>query len=95
MQVAASAAFEQVPFFITTCDYTLIGEEIFAAGAYLSEDPVHTGSLRGQDIGKLIIILIVIVGILHATVLSFKGEGELPYQKWISASWEQVLKGGS
>jgi len=50
IQVAATISNEQIPFFITSCDYTLIGEELYAAGAYLSKDPVQMGSLRGQDI---------------------------------------------
>ncbi|MHC4321464.1 MAG: DUF6754 domain-containing protein, partial [Planctomycetota bacterium] len=36
IQIAATDAFTQLPFFITTCDYTLMGEELYAASAYLS-----------------------------------------------------------
>ncbi|MDD2942974.1 MAG: hypothetical protein PHC51_08430 [bacterium] len=67
-QVAATTSPEQVPFFLTTCDYTLIGEELFAAGAYLSDDPVQKASLRAQDIAKLCLLLLVIVGVLEATL---------------------------
>ncbi len=44
---------------MVTCDYTLIGEELFAASAYLSRDPQQLGSLKGHDFGKLVIILIL------------------------------------
>ncbi|MHC4607467.1 MAG: DUF6754 domain-containing protein, partial [Planctomycetota bacterium] len=53
IQVAGTDAIHQLPFFVTACDYTLIGEELYAAGAYLSGEPVLIGTLRGQDIGKV------------------------------------------
>lgn len=67
IQVAATVSQEQIPFFITSCDYTLIGEELYVAGAYLSRDPVQTGSLRGQDFGKMLLALFIGVGIVEAT----------------------------
>ncbi|MDC0358446.1 hypothetical protein OAO01_06485 [Oligoflexia bacterium] len=67
MQVAASVSPEQVPFFICTCDFTLVGEELYAASAYLSREPVQLGSLCGQDRGKLVFFILIIIGILIAT----------------------------
>jgi hypothetical protein len=58
----------QLPFFIAACDYTLIGEELFAASAYLSREPRLLGSLKGQDLGKAVILLALIVGLLLETV---------------------------
>lgn len=66
-QVAASVSPEQVPFFVCTCDYTLIGEELFSASAYLSKEPVLLGSLYGQDRAKIFIIALLIAGILFET----------------------------
>ncbi len=68
MQVAATTSPEQVAFFITACDYTLIGEELFAASAYLTREPVQLGSLCGQDIAKLFFFVLMIVGVLCATI---------------------------
>jgi hypothetical protein len=68
IQVAGTDAFTQIPFFITTCDYTLIGEELYAASAYLSREPKLLGSLKGQDIGKLLLIIIIIVGTVLTTM---------------------------
>ncbi|HEC80334.1 MAG TPA: hypothetical protein ENI43_03660, partial [Firmicutes bacterium] len=48
--------------FVAACDYTLIGEELFAASAYLSGEPLMLGSLIGQDMGKVIILAFIIVG---------------------------------
>lgn len=62
IQIAATADYFQIPFFICACDYTLIGEELYAAGAYLTREPVQVGSLVGQDLGKLMILLILAVG---------------------------------
>ena len=66
-QVAGSVSPEQVPFFICTCDYTLIGEELFAAGAYLGRTSEALASLRAQDILKLVVMIIIIVGALWVT----------------------------
>ena len=56
IQIAGTDSDHQLPFFVTTCDYTLIGEELYAASAYLSKEPVQIGTLRGQDIGKAVIL---------------------------------------
>ena len=40
----------------------LIGEELYAAGAYLKTGPVHTASLRAQDLLRWVIILAILLG---------------------------------
>ncbi|MDD3282956.1 MAG: hypothetical protein PHY41_05730, partial [Candidatus Cloacimonetes bacterium] len=55
IQTAGTAQAHQLPFFVVSCDYTLIGEELFAASAYLSKDPQQMGSLKGHDFGKLLV----------------------------------------
>jgi hypothetical protein len=67
MQVAASISPEQVAFFICACDYTLIGEELFAASAYLSREPVQLGSLLAQDRAKAVILFCMLFGVAVAT----------------------------
>jgi hypothetical protein len=62
IQVAGTANADQLPFFVVACDYTLIGEELFAASAYLSGEPKLVGSLQGADLMKIVIILLVVVG---------------------------------
>ncbi|MEO0101968.1 MAG: DUF6754 domain-containing protein [candidate division WOR-3 bacterium] len=61
IQIAATDAVMQLPFFITACDYTLMGEELYAASAYLSREPLLLGALKGQDYGKLIIMGLLIL----------------------------------
>ena len=70
---AATDAEHQLPFFITTCDYTLIGEELYAASAYLSRKPELVGSLRAQDVGKLLIMLLIVLGTLLVTLGVLQG----------------------
>ena len=62
IQIAGTAQPEQLPFFIAACDYTLMGEELFAASAYLSHEPLMLGGLKGQDFMKVLIIAAVLVG---------------------------------
>ena len=68
MQVGASVSPEQVAFFIAACDYTLIGEELFAASAYLTREPIQLGSLYGQDRAKLFLLLMIVAGVGIATL---------------------------
>lgn len=64
IQVAATVDMFQVPFFICTCDYVMIGEELYAASAYLSRNPTYLGSLVAQDMGKALIMLMIIIGVV-------------------------------
>ncbi len=64
VQIAGTDAVHQLPFFVTACDYTIIGEELYAASAYLSKEPVLLGSIKAQDWGKLIILLLAVAGII-------------------------------
>ncbi|MBR4571220.1 MAG: hypothetical protein IKO19_11235 [Candidatus Riflebacteria bacterium] len=68
IQIAGTAEPSQIPFFVAACDYTLIGEELFAASAYLSKNPREVGSLKGQDMVKVVIILAIIIGTLLETI---------------------------
>ncbi len=67
IQVAGTGNLAQTAFFVAACDYTLIGEELFAGGAYLSQDAVKLGSLGGQDYVKLATMALISVGTLLAT----------------------------
>ncbi len=69
IQIAGTDSSIQMAFFMVACDYVLIGEELFAASAYLSGDPQVVGSLKGSDISKIIIIALLIIG----TILAFIG----------------------
>jgi hypothetical protein len=68
IQIAGTADVTQLPFFVTTCDYTLMGEELFAASAYLSREPVLLGSIKAQDLTKAVIMVFVAAGIVALNV---------------------------
>ncbi len=62
IQIAGTAEASQLPFFVAACDYTLLGEEMFAASAYLSREPEQLGMLRGQDVAKLVAAVSILGG---------------------------------
>jgi len=72
IQISGTANPEQLPFFIASCDFTLMGEELYAASAYLSGEPKMLGSIKGQDFMKIIIIVLMIVAII-CFLLDWKG----------------------
>ena len=67
-QIAGTASPQQLPFFIVACDHTLIGEELYAASAWLSGDPNRIGSLVASDLMKAGIILVLLAGCALETV---------------------------
>ena len=75
IQIAGTASQAQIPFFVTACDYTLIGEEFFAASAYLSQKPELVGGVMGQDMIKLAVIVSIILSTLIMTVYDLTGIG--------------------
>lgn len=91
-QVAASVSPEQVAFFICTCDYTLIGEELFGASAYLGRDPVQVATVAAQDRFKLLLVVLIVLGVVCATVVSI-----VPALEWarpldiLSLGWEGLI----
>jgi len=64
IQIAGTDADSQLPFFICACDYTLIGEELYAGSVYLSREPLLLGALKGQDAAKALILVILLLGSL-------------------------------
>jgi hypothetical protein len=80
IQIAGTDSEHQLPFFIAACDYTLIGEELYAATAYLSKDPMFLGSLKGQDWGKIVIFAAVVLGVIL----------ELSGVNWITSLLQRV-----
>ena len=62
IQIGGTAEITQLPFFIAACDYTLIGEEFFAASAYLSQDPSLLSTIRAADWAKTALVLALLTG---------------------------------
>lgn len=68
IQIASSTEATQTPFFIAACDYVLIGDEFYAASAYLTRQPVLVGSLIGQDWCKLAVAATIVIGLTANTI---------------------------
>lgn len=64
IQIAGTDEIAQIPFFVVACDYTLIGEELYAASAYLGREPILLGSLKAQDYAKAAFVICALVGFL-------------------------------
>ena len=71
IQIAGTDSITQLPFFITACDYTLLGEELYAASAYLGKQPMLIGTLKAQDWSKALLGLLLIIG----TILALANSG--------------------
>lgn len=86
IQIAGTAQPAQLPFFVAACDYTLIGEELFAASAYLAREPMLLGSLKGQDVGKGLFLAAIIAGIILILTAKIVFDHDLDFQWLFSVS---------
>jgi len=68
IQISGTDQISQLPFFIAATDYTLIGEELYAASAYLSREPVQVGTLKAQDLAKAIVMAVLVLGAILISV---------------------------
>jgi hypothetical protein len=68
IQIAGTDQTTQLPFFVVACDYTLIGEELYAASAYIAREPLMLGALKGQDYTKFIILGLLVLGTIISLV---------------------------
>ena len=84
VQIAGTDSDTQLPFFITSCDYTLMGEELYAAGAYLSRHPLLVAQLKGQDIGKSVLAAVLALGVAFATFAAL-GHGAVMFEAFKKA----------
>ena len=66
MQVGGTARQSQLPAFVAACDYLLIGDELYAAAAMISEDKGQIGSIGGQDVVRAVISALLIAGLIAA-----------------------------
>jgi hypothetical protein len=54
---------------VMSCDYLVIGEEIFAVAAYLNKNPVEAASLMGQDYSKLFLVAVIVINTLAGAAM--------------------------
>jgi hypothetical protein len=68
MSIGGTANTHQIPWIVLCTSYTLFGEEMFAAGAYLSKDPISVGTIGATDIERYIIISLILLGVILVTM---------------------------
>jgi len=73
IQIAGCDKVTQLPFFVCACDYTLMGEELFAASAYIGREPVQLATIAAQDWAKAVAAAMIVM----ALALSALGHPEL------------------
>lgn len=66
-QFGGTSSIDQLPFFLATCDVTLLAGELYAAQSYLTKDPQDISWTIGQDVGKTIAILLILAGTILVT----------------------------
>lgn len=93
IQIAGTAETAQMPFFVAACDYTLIGEEFFAASAYLSGEPDQMGTVLGQDAIKALVWVIVALGAVLGTLAAL-GKDDNSLQQMVNAISSALGGGG-
>jgi hypothetical protein len=64
MVISGTTYLSNIACLAASSDYVMIGEEMLAAGAYLSKDPGQLSTIKTQDIMKFLIIGIVVIGII-------------------------------
>lgn len=67
-QVAGAADPQALPFVYATADEVLIGEEIYASGAYLGSKAIHIASLRVQDWLRIVVSAVILIGIVLSSL---------------------------
>lgn len=83
IQIAGTDAEHQLPFFVSACDHTLIGEELYAAAAYLTGDKNLVSTLRAQDIIKGIVVTLAIAAFVGAMLSVCDVKFMEPPLKWV------------
>lgn len=67
-QVGGTSIEQVMPLVQTTIDNPLIGEEIYASGAYLLKKPAHLSSLLAQDVARWLVVLAIVVIVVMKTL---------------------------
>jgi hypothetical protein len=68
-QMVGSSSVNTQPLMQATSEHALIGEEVFAASAYLTRRPAHVASLHLQDALKVVIAAAIVIGILIKSLI--------------------------
>ncbi len=68
IQVTGTGRTAHIPWLAIISTYSIMGEEIYAAGALLSDDKETLNTIWVQDIGKLLSIIVLLLGVIFTTL---------------------------
>jgi hypothetical protein len=68
MNIAGTPRLWYIAIILCTCDYAMIGDEIYAAAAIVEKSAANAGTIRGQDYIKIITLILVIASIVLTTI---------------------------
>jgi hypothetical protein len=68
VQIGGTGRLYQIPFFAAVCDMNLIGEEIYAVGAYINRTQELLSSIATSDIFKVAAMVLMVLGSILATI---------------------------
>ncbi|MEO0080940.1 MAG: fibronectin type III domain-containing protein [candidate division WOR-3 bacterium] len=88
IQLAGTTETTQLPFFVAACDYTMIGEEIYAASCYLRPEPVMLGTLKGEDFIRFWLIVLITGTVALGTLATLVSKPA----PWLQSVFETVVR---
>ncbi len=62
LSLAGSDSITAQSVFVASAQEPLIGEELYAAGAYINSGLIHVSSVRAQDVFRWVLIIAILVG---------------------------------
>lgn len=68
MQIAGTDATPQIAIAIASCDFVLVGDEVYALSAKLRNEPTLLGPVVSEDIIKYLLVALTLVGAVMATL---------------------------
>jgi len=68
MQMGGNPSNDGSSMLMATCDYMLLSEELYVAGAYLSKDEPMLGMIVGEDVGKFAAIISIVLFIILTAI---------------------------
>jgi hypothetical protein len=68
LQIGGTTNTYQLPYLVASYDYWLIGDDCFAVGAELSQEPVQVATIYGEDMVKFIMIGMILLGTIFAII---------------------------
>ncbi len=86
ISVAGTVAIDQLPFFIAACDYTILADELYAASAYISRNPLEVAGVKSGDWFKALSLAVILVGIILATLSQIN-----PDFKWMYDAYSSIF----